>query len=449
MIKYKTKIIFLCAFVMGVAFLYLSFKNPERAMCNVNAQDDFSKPIYVLNVEGVIDPIIARYINRAIDSAERENAQCLIIKMDTPGGLVESMRTIVLKMENSNLPIVVYIFPVGARAASAGVFITLASDIAVMAPGTHIGAAHPVDLGQKMGKEMVNKVVNDLVSFIVNRAKTHKRNEKWAEKAVRESVSITDEEAVRQKVVDFQAKNFKQLLEKLDGKEVVKRGEKRTLHTVKAVIKYLDMNFRERFLHKIANPNLAYILLILGIYGIIYEFHSPGIGFAGTVGGICLILAFFSLQILPVNLAGLLLIILGILLLILELWMPSFGILTIGGIIAFVIGSFILMDSPGSSEFYHLSAKLIVSVGISTFLFFTFAIAAAFKLRQRRPTTGEEGIIGKIGYAKSEIAPEGMVYVEGEYWSAQSEEEVIKKGEKIKVVNIQGQLLKIKKYKED
>ncbi len=440
--KFKKIVISICFLVCSLCLFSL---NAEEAIDNSDSAEDLLKPVYVVNVEGVIDPVVARYINRAIGRAEDENAQCLIIQMDTPGGLVESMRTIVLKMENSTVPIVVYITPIGARAASAGVFITMASDIAVMAPGTHIGSAHPVSMGKKMDEEMAKKAVNDLVSFIINRAKSHKRNEEWAENSVRESVSVTVEEAVKLKIVDFQAKNFKELLEKLEGREVIKKDEKSTLHTLKAVIKYLDMTFRERFLHTLANPNIAYILMIFGIYGIIYEFHSPGIGFAGTVGGICLILAFFSLQILPVNLAGVFLIILGILLFVLELWTISYGILAIGGIIAFVIGSFILVDSPQSAEFYHLSVSLIVSMAITTFLFFAVAITAALKLRKSKPTTGKEGIAGKIGYAKTKLAPEGMVYVEGEYWSARIEEGVIEKGEKIEVISIAGQLLKVKK----
>ena len=440
--NFKKIVISICFLVCSLCLFSL---NAEEAIDNSDSAEDLLKPVYVVNVEGVIDPVVARYINRAIGRAEDENAQCLIIQMDTPGGLVESMRTIVLKMENSTVPIVVYITPIGARAASAGVFITMASDIAVMAPGTHIGSAHPVSMGKKMDEEMAKKAVNDLVSFIINRAKSHKRNEEWAENSVRESVSVTVEEAVKLKIVDFQAKNFKELLEKLEGREVIKKDEKSTLHTLKAVIKYLDMTFRERFLHTLANPNIAYILMIFGIYGIIYEFHSPGIGFAGTVGGICLILAFFSLQILPVNLAGVFLIILGILLFVLELWTISYGILAIGGIIAFVIGSFILVDSPQSAEFYHLSVSLIVSMAITTFLFFAVAITAALKLRKSKPTTGKEGIAGKIGYAKTKLAPEGMVYVEGEYWSARIEEGVIEKGEKIEVISIAGQLLKVKK----
>lgn len=440
--KFKKIIISICFFVCSVCLFSL---NAEKAIDSNDSPKDLLKPVYVVNVEGVIDPVVARYVNRAINRAEEENAQCLIIQMDTPGGLVESMRTIVLKMENSSIPIVVYITPIGARAASAGVFITMASDVAVMAPGTHIGSAHPVSMGKKMDEEMVKKAVNDLVSFIINRAKSHKRNEEWAENSVRESVSVTVEEALTLKVVDFQAKDFKQLLEKLEGREIVKKDEKSTLHPLKAVIKYLDMTFRERFLHTLANPNIAYILMIFGIYGIIYEFHSPGVGFAGTVGGVCLILAFFSLQILPVNLAGVFLIILGIVFLILELWITSYGILAMGGIVSFVIGSFILVDSPESAEFYRISVTLILSLAVTTFLFFAFAISAALKLRRSKPVTGKEGFIGKIGYAKTKIAPEGMVFVEGEYWSAQSEEGVIQKGEKVEVISIAGQLLKVKK----
>lgn len=402
-------------------------------------------PVFTIEVDAIINPATAKFIIDSIDQATQQGAQCLIIQLDTPGGLMESMRLIVKKELASTIPIIVYVAPGGARAASAGVFVTMAANIAVMAPGTHIGAAHPVTLGGGEGKEsktMTEKIVNDTVAFIKNIAKARGRNVDWAEKAVVKSVSITDEEAVKLNVVDFISPDLQNLLAKIDGKVVKLNGATRTLQTKEVHPQPIQMSWRDKLLDIISNPTIAYILLMLGIYGIFFELSSPGAILPGVVGGIFLILAFYALQMLPVNYAGLALIFFGIILFIAEIKVVSHGLLAVGGVISLFLGSMMLFQSP--VEYMRVSLSVIIPAVLVSAAFFIFAVSKAINARLKKPTTGMEGLIGEVGIVSTPIAPEGKVSIHGEFWNATSDQE-LEKGEKVRVVGIVNLKLKVKK----
>ena len=401
--------------------------------------------VEVLKIEGTISPVAAHRLEEALKSAIEEKAHCLIIQLDTPGGLDKSMRQMVKTIMNSEIPIVVYVSPKGARAASAGVFITLASHIAVMAPGTNIGAAHPVAMGAGMDEKMEQKVVNDACAYIKSIAQKRGRNEKWAEKAVRESVSITDEEALKLGIIDFVAEDITELLEKLDGRKVQTSRGILTLRTKEAELHFVEVSFREKLLQTLSDPNLAYILLMVGIWGIILEFFHPGAILPGMVGGICLLLALFALQVLPFNLAGLFLILLSIVLFILEAKVPSYGALTIGGIAALTLGSLMLIDP--SALYISISLRYIIPMVAITAFLFAFIVSFAIKAHIKRPVTGLEGMIGEVGVAKSDLDPEGKVQVHGEIWNAivESSGQTVKKGENVEVVRVERMTLVVKK----
>ena len=403
------------------------------------------KVVEVLKIEGTISPVSAHRLDEALKSALEDKAQCLIVQLDTPGGLDKSMRQMVRAIMNSEIPVVVYVSPKGARAASAGVFITLASHIAVMAPGTNIGAAHPVAMGVGMDEEMKEKVVNDASSYIKSIAQKRGRNVEWAEKAVRESSSITNEEALKLGVIDFIAEDIPDLLKKLEDRKVKTPKGLLVLRTKGVELRFVKASFRERFLQTLADPNLAYILLMVGTWGIILEFFHPGVMLPGIVGGICLILSLFALQILSFNLAGLLLIILAIILFILEVKVPSYGALTIGGIVALTLGSLMLIDP--SALYISISLSYIIPIVAITTSFFVFIISYALKAQFKKPVTGLEGMVGEVGIAKSDLNPDGKVQVHGEIWNAlvQLNGEVIKKGEKVEVVRTEGMKLIVKK----
>jgi len=410
----------------------------------ISGQVQEKAPIYSIEVDGIINPATAKFITDSIDEAAQQGAQCLIIQLDTPGGLMESMRIIVKKILASNIPIIVYVAPGGARAASAGVFITIAAHIAVMAPGTHIGAAHPVTLGAegKESKTMTEKVVNDAVANIKATAKTRGRNVDWAEKAVRKSVSITDEEALKLKVIDFISPNLQDLLTKIDGKVVKFDGVTRTLLTKGVKPRSIQMSWRDRLLDIISNPTIAYILLMLGIYGIFFELSSPGAILPGVVGGIFLILAFYALQMLPVNYAGLALIFFAIILFIAEIKVVSHGLLAVGGVISLLLGSLMLFQSPG--EYMKISLSVIIPAVLVSAAFFIFAVTKAIEARLSKPTTGTEGLVGEEGTVTTPIAPEGKVSIHGEFWNALSDQP-IEKGEKVQVIGLVNLKLKVKK----
>ena len=401
-------------------------------------------PVFTIEVDGVINPATAKFIVDSIDQATNEGAQCLIIQLDTPGGLLESTRMIVKKMLTSNIPIVVYVAPSGARAASAGVFVTMAAHIAVMAPGTHIGAAHPVTLGAegKENKTMTEKILNDTVAFVKNIAKTRGRNTDWAEKAVVKSVSITDDEAVKLNVVDFVSPDMSSLLDKIDGKVVKFNDVTRTLHTKGVQPKPIQMSWREKLLDVISNPQIAYYLLMLGGMGIFFELSNPGAILPGVVGGIFLILAFYSLQVLPVNYAGLALILFAIILFIAEIKVVSHGLLAVGGVISLFLGSVMLFQSP--MEYMRLSLSVIIPAVLVTSAFFIFAATMAIRARLRKPTTGMEGLIGEVGIASTPIALEGKVSIHGEFWDVVSDQN-IEKGDKVQAIAVTNLKLKVKK----
>jgi membrane-bound serine protease (ClpP class) len=401
--------------------------------------------IYLLRVDGIINPASADYIVKGINKAEKEGASCLVIEMDTPGGLMESMRAIVKRMLNASLPVIVYIAPSGSRAGSAGVFITMAANIAAMAPGTNIGAAHPVQMGEKeTNKEMEAKILNDTVAYIRTIAKQRGRNEQWAEKAVRESVSVKEDEALKLGVIDLVSPSLKDLLSRIDGKRIeLASGNWVTLKTEGLAIKTLKMSFRDQLLSIISDPNIALILFMLGVYGILFEFWSPGAIFPGVIGGICIILAFFAFQMLPINYAGVALILLGIIMFIAEIKITSYGILSIGGVISILLGSLMLIDSP--AQFLRISfVSVILPVVLVSAAFFLFALTMVVRAQRRRPTTGKEGLIGQTGVATTDLKPEGVVEIRGELWSAVAEER-IRAGEKVRVETMEGMKVKVAK----
>jgi membrane-bound serine protease (ClpP class) len=408
----------------------------------ISAQTDFT---YLLKVDGIINPASAGHIVKGIDKAEQDGALCLVIQMDTPGGLMESMRSIVKRILSAQVPIIVYVAPSGSRAGSAGVFITLAAHIAAMAPGTNIGAAHPVQMGEKeISKEMEEKILNDTVAYIKTIAKQRGKNEQWAEKAVRESVSIEEDEALKLGVIDLVSPSLEDLLSRVDGREVKISSGKVVALKVKGVeVKDIKMSFRHQLLSIISNPSIAYILLMLGFYGLLYELANPGVILPGVIGGICLILAFFAFQMLPINYAGAALILLGIILFIAEVKITSYGMLSVAGVISLLLGSIMLIDSP--ADFLRISfVKVVLPVVLVSAAFFLFALTMVIRAHRRRPTTGREGLIGGRGVATTDLKPEGVVEVRGELWNAVAEEE-IKAGEKIQVQETDGMKVKVKK----
>jgi membrane-bound serine protease (ClpP class) len=378
--------------------------------------------ITIIKVEGIVNPVMSEFISKSIDDAVAEDSEVLVIELDTPGGLDTSMRSIVKKFNSSDVPLAVYVSPGGARAASAGVFITMAAHIAAMAPGTNIGAAHPVGLGGNMDETMAEKAVNDASAYIKSIAEQRGRNAEWAEKAVRESVSITETEALKQNVIDYIAQDTKSLLEKIDKQTVDTSLGKRTIKTAGIKIVYKDLSFRHKVLNIISNPNVAYLLMLLGFYGIFFELTNPGTIFPGVIGAISLILAFYSFQTLPVNYAGLLLILLAIVLFILEIKVTSYGLLSIGGIVSMSIGSIMLFDSP--LPFLRISYSVIVPSIIITMLLFIITISLVVKAHRRKPETGYEELIGMEGEARTDVHNEGQVFVHGEIWEAWSDEPV-------------------------
>ncbi len=401
-------------------------------------------PVSLVQIDGVISPVTLRIISSALDRAEAEGSQALIIQLDTPGGLERSMRSIVQKLLNAGIPVVVYVAPTGARAASAGVFITIAAHIAAMAPATNIGAAHPVAVGGgQMDKETAKKIENDAAAFARTIAAERGRNVEWAEKAVRASVSATEREAVRLKVVDLIAENVSDLLMKIDGRTVKTRKTTVTLRTADAPVKKVDVGWRDRFLALITDPNIAYILMMLGMLGLFFELSNPGVILPGVIGGISLILAFFAFQSLPINYAGLLLILFGIVLLLAEIKVMSHGVLTIGGAISMILGSMMLFDAPELG--LRISWWVIIPTVATTTGIFAFAVGAGVRALYRKPTTGYAGMVGQVGVARSALAPTGEVFVQGELWRAVAEDGPIAEGERVTILGAEGLTLKVKK----
>jgi membrane-bound serine protease (ClpP class) len=403
------------------------------------------KKAVVISVDGTINPSSAEYINSGIKQALENSAECLIIKLNTPGGLLKSTRIIVTDILDSEIPVVVFVYPGGSQAASAGVFITLAAHIAAMAPGTNIGAAHPVTMQGEQDSIMNEKATNDAAAFIRTISEKRARNIQWAEDAVRKSVSITETEALKGRVIDTIAISVQDLLEKINGKEISLSSGKKVLDTKNAEVINIEMNFQEKILDLLSDPNIAYILFMIGIYGIMFELYNPGSIFPGVIGGISLIVAFYSLHTLPVNYAGLALIIFAVILFIAEIKVVSHGLLTIGGIISLILGSIMLIDTESTLEVIKISWQVILVIVIFTSAFFIFAIGFGIKAQSRKPTTGIEGIIGEIGETISNLEPEGQIRVHGELWNAESLDGAISKGTKVKVTQVSNLKLMVRK----
>jgi membrane-bound serine protease (ClpP class) len=404
--------------------------------------------VILITIDGAIGPATASYIKSGITEAETKNAQALIIKINTPGGLLESTRDIVQYIFESKVPVIAYVAPPGARAGSAGVFITLSANIAVMAPGTNIGAAHPVGLGGESGDStsvMYNKVTNDAAAFARTIAQKRNRNQDWAVRAVRESISETENEALEHHAVDFICPTMDSLLKTIDGLNAEVNSNTVILKTAGAEVHYLEKNWREELLTIISDPNIAYILMLIGIYGMFFELYNPGAIFPGVAGGISLILAAYSLQMLPVNYAGIALILLAIILFILEIKVISYGILSIGGVISFVLGSIMLFDSP--FELVEVSISLIITAAILTALFFIVIITVGVKAQYRKRSNGLEALIGEKGVAITDISPKenGKIKIHGEIWSAFSDKE-IKAGMQVIVESSESMKLIVKSF---
>jgi membrane-bound serine protease (ClpP class) len=398
-------------------------------------------PVSVISIEGVISPVTLRLVETALTRAQAARAGALVIQLDTPGGLERSMRAICQRLLNAEIPVIVYVAPTGARAASAGVFITMAAHVAAMAPATNIGAAHPVALGGGVDKESMKKIENDAAAFARTIAVERGRNPEWAEKAVRQSVSITEREALQLKVVDLIAESLPDLLAKLDGRTVKTVKGPVTLATKGAVVMPIEIGFRDRVLNLITDPNVAYVLMMLGMLGLFFELSNPGVVLPGVVGGISLILAFFAMQSLPINYAGLLLILFGIVLLVAEIKIVSHGILAIGGITAMALGSLMLFDAAEIG--FRVSGWVIgPTVGLTAVLFL-FVLGFGMRALKRRPMLGASALVGETGVARGALAPEGQVAVHGELWRAIATGAPVDDGAAVRVVGVEGLTLTV------
>ncbi len=444
----------------------------------------FASHVNVIELDNqIISPVTQQYVTSAIDQAESDGAVLLVIKLDTPGGLLESTRAIVKRIMNAKVPVAVYVAPSGSRAASAGVFVTLASHVAAMAPSTNIGAAHPVAIGEgggavkklvrrikrdadqqtksktrnRKGEQepaeeevveeerdpMAEKIINDTVAWITTIAKTRGRNETWAKKAVTESFSVTETEAVNEHIVDLIASDVLDLLKKIHGRTVEVASVPVELHTADATIVEIPMSPRQEFLATITNPNVAYLLMLLGTLGLIFEFTHPGIGFPGIAGLICLLLALYAFQALPVSYAALGLIVLGLGLLIAEIKIVSHGLLAIGGAISLTLGSLLLFDSPDPS--IQVSLNIVIPAVVTLVTIILFVLQRALSIQQQPVATGVQGLIGETATATTNLDPDGTVFVHGELWSATSPRSV-HKGEKVRIIRVEGLRLFVEPY---
>lgn len=404
----------------------------------------FAEPaiIRVVAIRDPITPVTARFLQRNLEEAARQSDRLLLVELDTPGGLDTAMREIVQALFASPVAVAVYVAPSGARAASAGAIICLAADLCAMAPGTNIGAAHPVSLGEKIDATMEAKLVNDAEAYAEGIARQRGRDETLARKMVRDSLSLSAEKALEGKVIDLIAKDRADLLRQLEGRQLIKNGRALVLQLQGAGVSEAKMTRVERILNVISNPNVAYVLMMLGMLGIFFELSNPGVILPGVIGGISLILAFFAFQTLPVNYAGVLLILLALILFIAEIKVVSYGMLTVGGMIAMVLGSLLLFESP--EPWLRLSWKVILLTVLATAGFFVLVVRKALVAHRRRPTTGREGLVGEEGSAQSPIAADGKVFIRGEYWDASSAEPIAA-GEKVVVEAVEGMRLKVRK----
>lgn len=398
-----------------------------------------------INIDAGIGPATSAYIESSIEEAADDNYEALVIELNTPGGLLESTRDIVENIMESEVPVVVYVSPSGARAGSAGVFITQSAHIAAMAPGTNMGSASPVGIGGESDTTtMYKKVTNDAAAFIRSIVEERGRNANWAERTVIDAISSTAKEALDSGAIDYIATDLDSLLVMMNGDTVKTKYKELILKTENAKVVTREMNWREELLSFLSDPNIAYIFILVGFYGILFELYNPGAIFPGVLGGISVLLAAYSLQMLPVNYAGLGLMVLAIILFIVEVFVSSYGLLTIGGIVSFALGSIMLIDSP--FEFMEISMTLIITATVLTALFFIVLIGFGVKAQFRKKNVGGDTISGSEGRVTKEISPSkaGEVYVHGERWSAISDEELEKDSEII-VESISGMKLKVKR----
>jgi membrane-bound serine protease (ClpP class) len=403
----------------------------------------------ICQIDGIIDPTVSNYIIKCLDRSALESSG-LIISIDTPGGLETSMREICNSIVNSPIPVISFVNPEGARAASAGVFIVYASDIAVMSPSTSIGAAHPVTItGQQeeIDEVMMEKVLKDSVSYIKNLAAGSGRNPDWAEKAITESASITSDEALDLNVIDLIATDTDELLKELNGTVIDKNNMSFVLSTDNYTTENINMNFLSKFLHIITNPNIAYVLFILGIFGIIYEFAQPGLGVSGAIGVICIILALYAFSVIPINYAGLALIILAIILFILDLKLNTGGMVSIAGIASLLIGSFILINSE--APYLQIARSLVIGLSLAVSVFLILVIRAVYRAQRQKPVTGDIGLVGTVGKVIENLNPSGLIKIHGEIWKAVSDDKkTVKKGSNVEILKVEGLLLYVKKVKD-
>lgn len=398
--------------------------------------------VLVATYEGVINPVAAEYLHDAIGAAQTSGAQALVIRLDTPGGLDTSMRLIIKDFTASTVPVVLYVSPSGGRAASAGVFLTFAAHVAAMAPGTNIGAAHPVAMGGgEMDKTMKEKVENDAAAYIKSLAEQRGRNVQWAEDAVRKSVSATEKEALKLKIIDLIAEDLPALLKQLDGRVTTLASGPVTLHTDGAVVREFPMGLRLELLKTLSDPNIAYVLMTIGTIGLLAELYNPGAILPGVVGAISLILAFYSFQSLPVNYAGVLLLLLGVIFFVLEATVTSYGLLAIGGVISMILGSLMLIKSE--APFLQISWFVILPVVGTAALFSLFVVGMGLRAMRRRPATGREGMVGEVGIVKQALAPHGTVWIGGELWDAESDQPM-ESGAHAEVTRVEGLKLIVK-----
>ena len=401
----------------------------------------------VLELKGVINPPMARYIVRGVKEGINSGASGIVILLDTPGGLDTSMREIVKAIMNAPLPVITYVYPPGARAASAGLFVLEAGNIAAMAPGTNTGAAHPVFMGGKMSKTMAEKVANDAVAFLQSIAKERGRESPWLEEAVLASSSVPAEEALKLGVIDLVAPSLPQLLRDVEGREVKTSKGKVVLHLAGSSVRWLRPSAKERILYFFSLPNVAYILAILGFYGLLFELSNPGLIFPGVVGVIFLILSFYSFHTLPLNYAGVFLIIFGLGLMVLDIKVPSHGLLTLGGMVSFFLGSLMLVDT--TAGYLKVSFKVAAPVALLTVLFMGVIVAAGLKAQLKRPFSGAEALLGEEGITKTRVDNQGgQVFVHGEIWKAVCSRP-LPPGIKVKVVGVKGLLVEVEPLESD
>jgi len=410
-----------------------------------------------LRIQDAIGPATHDYIERALETASASNTELVVIMMDAPGGLDTAMRAIIKNITTATVPVATYVAPTGSRAASAGTYILYASHIAAMAPGTNLGAATPVQIGgvsppaiddkneDEKAKEQdkdasKSKAINDAAAYLRGLAKLRGRNEEWAEKAVLEAASLSASEALEQNVIDYVARDLDDLLKQADGRVVTIQGIERTLQTTGLTIKIIEPDWRSQLLGVITNPNVAYILLLIGIYGLIFEFSNPGALVPGTIGAICLLLALYSFQLLPINYAGMALILLGVALMIGEAFQPSFGMLGIGGVIAFVIGSIILIDTDAPG--FGIDLSVIITFAASSVLMFVFVVGMAIKSRHRPVVSGAEELVGAEGAVLHDFEHRGEIFVHSEIWTALSQTP-LHKGQQVRVTGMHGLILDV------